>query len=471
MNNIYDYIIIGGGVSALAFANCANSSGKKCLIIDKNQELGGCHSTKRDVNGLAYFHSPLVYSNVYTTFMSLLQTMDLDFYELFTEYNFNFTTIAGMSITNISLMSQLHLAGAFLHLLINKDYGKQISMLEFMTSNKFSDTTIEYINSICKLTDGAEANTYSLNKFLQLVNQQALYKLYQPKERTSHLFKLWGDYLTKSGNIEFKLNTSIQSINLDINNKINSVVTSDNVKVMGKNYIFAIPPVNLLHILKASNINNVIDDTFAEQTDYIEYIPIAFHWKTKQVLPKIWGFPKNDWGLAFIVSSDYTDFKDPRSITVISSTLTKLDTKSNYTNKTANESTKGELVIEALRQLRNAFPMLTDPDNTVIEGIYRENTYDKWEQSGTAYIDNIYGKKIPFELSGISNGYQLGTQNGYSEYQFTSLESAVYNGIVLGYKLIPESQSSIKLSNGYTVIGILKMIIIILVLLLIVKNQ
>jgi hypothetical protein len=148
-----------------------------------------------------------------------------------------------------------------------------------------------------------------------------------------------------------------------------------------------------------------------------------------------------------------------------------LDTKSNYTNKTANESTKGELVIEALRQLRNAFPMLTDPDNTVIEGIYRENTYDKWEQSGTAYIDNIYGKKIPSELSGISNGYQLGTQNGYSEYQFTSLESAVYNGIVLGYKLIPESQSSIKLSNGYTVIGILKMIIIILVLLLIVKNQ
>jgi protoporphyrinogen oxidase len=465
---LYDYLIIGGGVSALAFANCANSADKKCLIIEKNHELGGCHSTKRNGDGLVYYHSPMVYSDTYTTFIALLKTMNLDFYDFFTEYNFNFTTVAGMSITSISIREQLHLAGAFLYLLINKNYGDQISMLEFMKSNNYSDTTIEYINNVCKLTDGAEADTYSLNKFLQLVNQQALYKLYQPRECLTKLFTLWGDYLKKSDNISVMLNTSILSINVDNNNQIMSIMSSNNKLISARQYIFAIPPINLLDILKASNIN-ILDPEFVERTDYLDYIPITFHWKTKQILPKIWGFPKNDWGLAFIVESDYTDFKDPRSITVINSTLTKSNNKSKYTNKTANESTQLELQMETLRQLRNAFPMLTDPDNIVLEGVYRKN--NKWQQNGTAYIHNIYGKNVPFELPGLLNGFQLGTQNGYSKYQFTSMESAIYNGITLGHTLIPSSQLIYKLSNGNTVIGILKVIIIIIILLLIIKNR
>ena len=41
LNNKYDYLIVGSGLYGVTFAHCATKVGKKCLVIDKRQHLGG----------------------------------------------------------------------------------------------------------------------------------------------------------------------------------------------------------------------------------------------------------------------------------------------------------------------------------------------------------------------------------------------------------------------------------------------
>ena len=62
---------------------------------------------------------------------------------------------------------------------------------------------------------------------------------------------------------------------------------------------------------------------------------------------------------------------------------------------------------------------------------YSENE-KKWVSIDTAFISSAtWIDSLPFECGIISNLYNLGTHNGKSLYKFTSLESAVSNGVYL----------------------------------------
>ena len=37
----YDYLVVGSGLFGVTFAYLAHKAGKKCLVIDKRQHLGG----------------------------------------------------------------------------------------------------------------------------------------------------------------------------------------------------------------------------------------------------------------------------------------------------------------------------------------------------------------------------------------------------------------------------------------------
>jgi hypothetical protein len=88
-------------------------------------------------------------------------------------------------------------------------------MKTFLEENNFSKKSIELINRICRLTDGAGIEKYTLNEFLQLVNQQSLYKIYQPKlPNDIGLFKIWKSYLEKK-NVEFLLSSEVEELLLN----------------------------------------------------------------------------------------------------------------------------------------------------------------------------------------------------------------------------------------------------------------
>ena len=52
-----------------------------------------------------------------------------------------------------------------------------------------------------------------------------------------------------------------------------------------------------------------------EQNRYLAYIPVTFHWSENLNIKSEWGFTKSDWGVVYIILSDYMKFKDPKSKT------------------------------------------------------------------------------------------------------------------------------------------------------------
>jgi len=100
--NEYDLVIVGAGPSGLALAQCYSKISNKILIIDKEQDIGGCHRVRRIKNSsnelLFTEHGPRIYSDTYTVFISLLKDMNLNFYDLFTEYNFTISQIGGETV-------------------------------------------------------------------------------------------------------------------------------------------------------------------------------------------------------------------------------------------------------------------------------------------------------------------------------------------------------------------------------------
>jgi len=227
------------------------------------------------------------------------------------------------------------------------------------------------------------------------------------------------------------------------------------------------PPYSITKLLiKNKNILNAFGRDFIDwsiKTNYITYIPVVFHWKTKLQLEKIWGFPESDWGIGHIVLSDYMNFNDSRSQTVISSLITRQN-KSQYLNKTPNEIKDKQIIIdEIFRQLSTIHKNLPKYDYAVMTQNYYHN--NKWHPVNTAFMTTKYGY-IAQESPIFDNLYNCGVQNGLSSYSFTSLESSITNAIAFVHKKIYKSREDYKIQDintiRYTLLVLLILIITIL---------
>jgi hypothetical protein len=476
MSNEYDYCIIGAGPTGLTLAYLFSKIGKKCLIVDKNGNIGGCHRVTR-VNGLFTEHGPRIYSSSYVNTRNLLKKMDINFDKLYIPYKFTISDIGKYSIKDFTISEMISFVYPFLMLVINSKYGKDMSIKKFMEINMFTEKTKDYIDRLCRLTDGASSEKYSLNKFLQLFNQQFIYTVYQPnKPNDEGLFKIWLEKLYEN-KVDFMMNTQV--LTLDGNNFQNveyiTVLNNNKIyKIKSKRFIMCIPPKPIENILSKTIFYK---DSFGELTKlqnwvnnstYMNYIPIIFHWNKEINLQKVWGFPKTEWGIAFIVLTNYMNFNDERSKLVISTCVTKTDTKSSLINKTANECNEDELKKEVFRQLKVSFPNLPEFNYSILHPgtIKYEN---KWIESDTAYIETYNSKPLSPFSEITQNLFQVGTQNGNSIYSFTTMESAITNAIVFSNILEPTTQNIINRKRNIELIGYIRIFVFIILVIVIFK--
>jgi len=478
MNEKYDYIIVGTGPAGLALSWYLSQENKKILLIDSEKSIGGCHRVIR-VDGLLTEHGPRVYSDVYLNFIDLLKEMKIDFNDLFTPYTFDISNIGNRSKTSLNFNEILSFGTSFFNLILDSNYGKDISMKKFMETNTFTPESIDYIDRLCRLTDGAETTRYTLFQFLQLINNQILYKLYQPKKPNDlGLLYLMEKKLKETNLITILLNHEVISVNSNSKNIITSITvnnksTNESNIFIGSSYILAIPPKPLYKILSnspdARNSFGTIEklSKWSEENSYFDYIPITLHWKDKIELKKIWGFPASDWGLAFIILSNYMKFDGPNDYqTVISACITYTDRKSSVTNKTADESTMDEINNEVLRQLRESYPDLENPDRMITSPqVYYNDEQKKWINIDTAYVTTINYANLPFQSEQFSNLYNCGAQNGKSNYHFTSLETAVVNSLNLFYELINKPTYIRQIKNYNKITNYIHLILIVLMIL------
>ena len=135
-NKAYDIVIIGGGPSGLALAQmCCKIKDLKILIIEKEDDIGGCHRVRRKYieelgENMFTQHSPVVYGQTYLTFQKLLKDMNLNFYDLFVKYNFNIIEIGGETIFSVLLFREISsFVLPFLFLTFNPEYGNDIVLM------------------------------------------------------------------------------------------------------------------------------------------------------------------------------------------------------------------------------------------------------------------------------------------------------------------------------------------------------
>ena len=435
----YDYAIVGGGPTGMTLAWILSNQKKNVILIEKDEVLGGCHKVLR-INGYFTEHGPRVYSNSFVMFNEILSEMEISHEDLFKPYNFNVLNIDNKTILNLTFNEKKALLLAFLKLIINKNYGKTISMKHFMNKKEFTESSYDYIERLCRLTDGASVENYTLFQFLQLLNQQFFYDLFQPKlPNDKGLIKLWTEKLLEN-KVKIMLNTQVVKIDV-IKDKASKLIIFENgiqKEIIANKYILAIPPKPFYNLISSNpNTENIFGNNedikkWKSKKSYFDYITLTFHYKNEVELQKLNGFPRTPWGIGFIIISDYMNFKiNEPSKTVISICISMLNVANEH-GKTANQCSKEEIIKYTEKQL-SFFPK---PDLVLISPTVKRSG-DVWINMDTAYVVTSDQHFIKSK-SNLNNLYYVGIPNGNSSYNFTSIESAVQNAIHFCIEEIPE---------------------------------
>lgn len=477
-NKSYDIVIVGAGPTGLALAHCLSSiKDKKILVIDREKTIGGCHRVIRDKNGLFTEHAPRIYISNYVNLFSLIDEIGLDFYDVFIDYKYGAIDLMFSNILfNISFNEVIVLTLDFLYYLYDEKYGKDINYEKHLRDNNFSEKTIDIFDRLYRILDGASLSKYSVNKIQSLSNIAMFIKMYQPKKPLDKgLFNYWKIFLEKRG-VEFLLDTDIKKINYK-NNKIISIDTGNKLIQLDK-LILSIPPSNILKILENNddNVKNSFGNinsfkNWSDKTEYLEYISFTYHFINAIQLPYISGITfDTDWGIVCVNLSDYMNDIENNYKKLLSAAITITDKKSKFINKTANECTEEELCDEVYRQLKNSiYPNL--PNKEFYKAVINPNNYyknSKWDSKDDAFFNTIGTKYLKNTSDTINNLYNAGSHNGNSYINYTTMESAVCNGISLATMLYPELKEKYKLKTFLTTKDYLIILFITIVMLIVI---
>ena len=424
------YTIIGGGPCGIIVSIILSMAGNKCEIYDRNKTIGGCHRVDR-VNGYFSEHGPRIYVNNYLNFMEFLKKIDIDFYDLFTPYKYNFPVGLFDALKFMGFYEIVVMGYHYFNFMFFPSYYEKISIGKILKENKFTKEAINYFDKMCKLTDGAGIDKYTAYEFFQLLNQNFFYQIHEPKNPNDE--GLWKLIKKKMKELKIKVTNDITINKINYNKKtkkIDYVVSTDD-KINVNNLILAIPPYNIMQLLsKSSEIvkNSFMDykklKSYANHTNYIPYLTFTVHWKNKVSIKDIWGNGFGKWGVAWINMADY--FENTKG-SLLTCAIVELNTKSDKTNKTANETESvNELIQEGFRQI-NKILETSKPDKILLNpSVKREN--NKWITYDTAYMKTVKSFHFPFK-SKISNLFTVGSHNEKSFYAFTSMESSTSNSI------------------------------------------
>jgi len=484
MTTNYNLVIVGAGVSGLALANYALSINpkQKIIIIDKDKTIGGCHKVNRQkYNNEYYFceHGPRTYLNNYVNFISLLKSMNMNFYELFNK-NYSLFDLSNKIIFTDKIFNFyeiLYIIRDFIFVIFANKHGINTSMKTYTDNNNFTQEAKDYIDLFCRSLDGGGSNRISLNQFITSSIHSMLYSTYTPKKPNDEvLFKFWKFYLEKN-KIRFILNNGIDKIIEKKGKKeIEKIILNDKTEITGDKFVFAIPPSSLVKILE-NNENKNIQNAFgnlnelkemSELTEYDEYISITFHWDYHiDLIDDIEKFNKRtEWGIATMNLSKSMTFKEVKSKTVISCAIIYTDIKSSYSNKSANEcEDKNELMENVYQQLRTIYKNIPKPTLFFINNYYNKQL-KKWVSNEEAYIKVPNIEYLDSKSTYYNNIYNVGTHNGKHKNSFTSLESAISNSIKLA-NIIYNTQ--LKIKRCFDIRDLIIVILSVILLLLIIR--
>jgi len=446
---IVDTVIVGAGPGGLTLAHYLSGKGKRIIVIDRESTIGGCHRVRR-VNGYFTEHGPRIYVSSYFTLNDIIKDIGKKWSDYFVDY----LPVGKISEPIFKVLTKNEIfafAKAFVKFAIIGEKMINVSVYSFMVDSNFSKDSMRMIDRICRMTDGADSKRYTMYEFLNLINQNAFYKIQQPNRALDKgLFPDWQRFLESRG-VDFMLGVGVMNINNE-----DSITLTDERIVTASKFYFTVPPENIVKIARFSFDKNLFGEfnklkEWSQLTRYNNYIPITFHWDVAIDLPVIWDYPQYDWGIMSIILSDF--FKSGESKTLISTSLSVLDQPSQVTGKTANETVDVDtLIAETFRQLQISYPELPKYSRAILSpGVYHNG--QKWLTQDSAFMLTSDGYWT------AANKYPsiewVGIHQGNSEYAFTAFQTACDNSLVaLG--MTPK--------RLWTILDVLKILLLIFVI-------
>lgn len=406
--SVYDFIVIGGGPGGMSLATMLPG---KIALFEKEEVLGGCHKVIRN-DGLFTEHGPRIYGTSYINSIALLKTIGMEWSDYMVPYTFQFLSSNLTSILPQLTLQEIYYLGIGF---VNFSFGllqQNKSVQEWAVERGFSEKSMDLLDSLCRMSDGADKTRYLMSSFFDVINQNFFYSFQQPsKPNDQGLIKDWEDKLVKKGVDIFK-KTEVTSV-------LPHMVSTDTGTFSGKKIIFAMPPQYMVNIINKSSYNPFPDwiYQYAKETAYIKYICLTFHYKEKLTLDQIWGIARDSkWGIVFIKISDYQKV-EPNYNTIFTIAITKIDTIG-LNGKMASDCTEDEIKDEVFAEMNNLFHFPNEPDKILI---YSGND-QAWVHTKAGY------RNFQNDTDEI---YASATHMGKSTYNFTSFESAVSNAIWL----------------------------------------
>jgi len=459
---IYDYIVIGSGPTGLTCAHAINKKGYTCLVIDRESSPGGCHRVDR-VNGLFSEHGPRIYSTGYLNFHSLLKQHNVQ--SGFKSYKFAITTSLAKSSDNTTSQALniftaselLYISMCYAHSMIDAEY--YLARSAQSVFSHFGKQSLEYIDKICRLTDGAGADRYTAYQFFQLINQNILYGILEPSHPNDMDIGWVQQFVTslqKKG-VQFRMNQPVIKLQAGRGQGQDYNIYTTTNKYIGKNIVFATPTDTLAKFFP--KFNDIVLETYNRASLYETYIPFTLHWDERLNLQDIWGQGVGPWNIAWIVMSDY--IKDPNTTgTLISCCISKLNTPG-INGKSVNQCNLDEIKKESLQQLKPLLGGVVPKHFVMSPHVY----FDKvWKNTDTAYMltPQNYNIKFPFKMNG-ENIFSVGTHNGHSSYNFTTAESSVQNALIWANSYVKEFNQKIIIGWTFNYVIALLLIIVVIV--------
>jgi hypothetical protein len=240
---IYDYIIVGGGISGLFMAYMLSETGKSILLFETTNRFGGRIYTKQEKNVQFELGSARISSN-HDKVMSLLQELDLDDQLVKLPKDINYK-LSGSRVKFSSLVKELTEE--------SKQYSKRylesinllqlcIDILGYKTARTFQnmlgyDGEFEYLNAYQAL------RSYKQDLFTDC-------DYFVMKDGLSVMIDMLVSKLKERDNVKLKLEVTITDIG-------KNYVQTDKKKTYGTTILCCVPQASLLTYPKFKDIKEV----------------------------------------------------------------------------------------------------------------------------------------------------------------------------------------------------------------------
>ena len=412
-----DYIIVGAGPTGLSLAYSLAINNKSVAIIESDNQLGGSWNSQWIDDKYFTENAPrvLVHNTNAQRFMKHIGMDESDF-----------ATIYGNTFqTNLKMLSFLsdhfNLLDYFLFFIASVKYSilKTNETVQSWLDQSLMSRGGKFAVKIISIAISDRPDKTNINDFFGMFgfSSEPLKQMIEPNKWHG----LVQFILRSLPNVHIFKNTEVVKILYDYStNLVTGVLARDRKShymqpYHGERVILCTQSSGLLPILSRSDDivkNNWLPYKHMKvwgQNTYYDGFGFQLHFKSKVDTPDKWCWScSGDWTVLILPVSNWLRrfTRDDSIKTVWSCCIVDLDTKSEIINKTANECTdENEVVNECLRQITQSYPILPVPDVVTLSiGLHRSD--EKWRSKNTGFTSGHYGT-IPAQGK-LNNLFALG---------------------------------------------------------------